>query len=150
MGLFSPFSGDKKIKFVGIEAGGAAAIGKGKPGILHGMKTYVLQDKNGQISETHSISAGLDYPGIGPEHSFYHDSKRAEYHSVNDREALAAFRLLSETEGIIPALESSHALAWLPRLAPKLDKKKVIVVCLSGRGDKDVDSVRTLTKKGVQ
>ncbi len=147
MGIFAPFNDDKKVALVGLEAAGAASIGKGKPGILHGMKTYVLQDRDGQIAGTHSISAGLDYPGIGPEHSFYHDSGRAEYHSVTDREALAAFRLLSETEGIIPALESSHALAWLPRLAPKLDRKKIIVVCLSGRGDKDVDSVRQLIKK---
>lgn len=137
IGLFSPFYNDTAVKFIGLEAAGAATLSKGSKGVLHGMRTYVLQDRNGQILGTHSISAGLDYPGVGPEHSFYKDSGRAEYYPINDREALAAFKTLSEEEGIIPALESSHALAFLPKLAPKLSKDKIIVVCLSGRGDKD-------------
>lgn len=139
MGLFHPFYNDRRVKFVGLEAAGAATLAKGTVGILHGMRTYLLQDKNGQVLGTQSISAGLDYPGVGPEHSFYKDSGRAEYYPITDKEALAAFKLLSQKEGIIPALESSHALAYLPKLAPKLGKNKVIVVCLSGRGDKDVD-----------
>jgi tryptophan synthase beta chain len=110
------------------------------------MKTFLLQDKDGQVLPTQSISAGLDYPGVGPEHSFYKESGRAKYYPITDREALAAFRLLSETEGIVPALESSHALAYLPKLAPKLPKDKIIVVCLSGRGDKDVESVKDILK----
>ncbi len=104
------------------------------------MRTFVLQDKDGQISETHSISAGLDYPGVGPEHSFFKETGRAEYYPITDQEALSAFKTLSELEGIIPALESSHALAYLPKLAPGLSKNKIIAVCLSGRGDKDVDT----------
>lgn len=140
MGLFSPFYKDKQVKLIGLEADGAATLSKGSLGVLHGMKTYLLQDKNGQVLGTHSISAGLDYPGVGPEHSFYKDSGRAEYYPITDREALAAFKTLSKCEGIIPALESSHALAYLPKLAPKLSKDKIIVVCLSGRGDKDVDT----------
>jgi tryptophan synthase beta chain len=140
MGIFHAFHDDKKVKLVGLEASGAATLSKGTPGILHGMKTYLLQDKNGQISGTKSISAGLDYPGVGPEHSFYKDTKRAEYYPITDKETLEAFQLLSQLEGIIPALESSHALAYLPKLAPKLPKSAVIVVCLSGRGDKDVDA----------
>jgi tryptophan synthase beta chain len=104
------------------------------------MRTFILQDKDGQISETHSISAGLDYPGVGPEHSYFKETGRAKYYPITDAEALKAFKTLSTVEGIIPALESSHALAYLPKLAPKLSKNSVIAVCLSGRGDKDVDS----------
>ena len=140
MGMFAPFYNDKSVKLIGLEAAGAATLSKGKVGVLHGMKTFILQDKNGQISETHSISAGLDYPGVGPEHSFFKETGRAQYFPITDSEALQAFKTLSELEGIIPALESSHALAYLPKLAPKLSKGKLIAVCLSGRGDKDVDS----------
>jgi tryptophan synthase beta chain len=140
MGMFAPFYNDKSVKLVGLEAAGAATLSKGRVGVLHGMKTFILQDENGQISETHSISAGLDYPGVGPEHSYFKTTGRAEYYPITDSEALKAFKTLSEVEGIIPALESSHALAYLPKLAPKLSKDKIIVVCLSGRGDKDVDS----------
>jgi tryptophan synthase beta chain len=142
MGLFHPFYKDKNVRFIGLEAAGAATLSKGRVGVLHGMKTYVLQDKNGQISGTSSISAGLDYPGVGPEHSFYKDSGRAEYFPITNKEALYGFKMLCETEGIIPALESSHAFGYLPKLVPKLGKNKTIIVCLSGRGDKDVDSVR--------
>ena len=146
IGLFHPFYNDKKVKFVGLEAAGAASLSKGKIGVLHGMKTFVLQDKDGQISGTHSISAGLDYPGVGPEHSFYKDTKRAQYFPVNDKEALEGLKLLCKTEGIIPALESAHAFGYLPKLAPKLGKNNVIIVCLSGRGDKDVETVKNLVK----
>ncbi|MCX5782525.1 MAG: tryptophan synthase subunit beta [Elusimicrobia bacterium] len=144
IGLFHPFYNDKSVKFIGLEAQGAASASKGSIGILHGMKTYVLQDANGQISPTHSVAAGLDYPGIGPEHSFYKETKRAQYFPITDKEALTAFKILSETEGIIPALESAHALAYIPKLAPKISKNDIIVVCLSGRGDKDVDSIKNI------
>jgi tryptophan synthase beta chain len=146
LGLFAPFYKDKKVKFVGLEAAGAATLCKGKPGVLHGMKTYVLQDKYGQILGTHSISAGLDYPGVGPEHSFYKQTGRAKYFPINDREVVSAFNTLSKLEGIIPALESAHAFAYLPKLAPKLGKDKVIIVCLSGRGDKDIDTMKKVMK----
>ena len=119
----------------------AASLTKGEKGVLHGSMNLVLQDPNGQIQLAHSISAGLDYPGVGPEHCFYRDSGRAEYVSITDNEALQAFDLLSKLEGIVPALESSHALAYLEKLAPKLSKEETIVVCLSGRGDKDVQAV---------
>ena len=146
MGLFYPFLGNRKVKMYGVEAGGlgintgkhAATLLKGRTGILHGSKTYVLQDKNGQIQETHSISAGLDYPGVGPEHSYLKDIKRVKYGSVNDREAMEAFKLLTETEGIMPALESSHAVAYLKKL--KLKKNEIVIVNLSGRGDKDINT----------
>ncbi|OGS17774.1 MAG: tryptophan synthase subunit beta [Elusimicrobia bacterium RIFOXYA2_FULL_50_26] len=144
MGMFAPFYNDRKVKLIGLEAKGAATLSYGKIGVLHGMKTYVLQDKHGQISETHSISAGLDYPGVGPEHSFYKETKRADYFPVSDKEALEGFTLLSKLEGIIPALESAHTIGYLPKLAPRLSKKDIIVICLSGRGDKDADSVRSL------
>ncbi|MDD5687187.1 MAG: tryptophan synthase subunit beta [Elusimicrobia bacterium] len=148
IGLFYPFYKHKSVKFIGVEAGGlglfsgkhSASLERGKTGILHGTKSIILQNKDGQISQTHSISAGLDYPGVGPEHSFYKQTGRAEYVSVTDNEALNGFKLLSETEGIIPALESSHAIAYLPRLSKKA-KNKVVIVCLSGRGDKDLDIV---------
>ncbi|MFX3623182.1 MAG: tryptophan synthase subunit beta [Ectobacillus sp.] len=150
MGMFYPFIGDEEVKLYGVEAAGAgvdtekhaATLTKGKIGVLHGSMMYLLQDDDGQIQEAHSISAGLDYPGVGPEHSLLKDLKRAEYHSVTDQEALAAFQLLSRTEGIIPALESSHAVAFALKLAPQMQPDEGIVICLSGRGDKDVESVR--------
>ncbi len=149
MGMFYPFYQDKDVKFIGVEAGGlglhtmkhGATLCVGEVGVLHGMMTYILQDENGQIMPTHSISAGLDYPGVGPEHSFYKDIDRAEYVSVTDDETIEAFRLLSEQEGIIPALESAHAVAHAAKIAPKMDKSEIMVICLSGRGDKDVQSV---------
>ena len=146
IGLFYDFLKEKKIKIIGVEAGGngvkskkhAARFEGGRPGILHGTFSYVLQDKYGQITETHSVSAGLDYPSIGPEHANLHATKRVEYTYITDEEALRAFMLLAETEGIIPALESSHAVAYAVKLAKKLPKDKIIVVNLSGRGDKDL------------
>lgn len=149
IGIFHPFVEDMGVKLVGVEAGGmgietgkhAATITAGKTGILHGTKSYVLQDQNGQILETHSISAGLDYPGVGPEHSFLKDSGRARYVSVGDREALEGFQLLCRTEGITPALESAHAVAYAATLARSLNKNEIIVVSLSGRGDKDMGIV---------
>jgi len=141
LGLFSPFLEDPEVKMVGVEAEGAASLCKGSVGVLHGAKTYVLQTKTGQIRTTHSISAGLDYSAVGPEHSYLKDVGRVEYVTASDGEAIAGFKLLSKTEGIIPALESAHALAYLKRLAPKLDKTQSVIVCLSGRGDKDVEVV---------
>jgi tryptophan synthase beta chain len=149
MGIFYPFINDADVKLIGVEAGGqglstgkhAATLGAGTPGILHGTKSYVLQDEHGQISETHSISAGLDYPGVGPEHSYLKDSGRAEYVSVDDKEALEAFQLLCRSEGITPALESAHAVAYAVKLAAELDKDKIIVINISGRGDKDMGIV---------
>ncbi len=149
MGMFHPFYDDSEVKFIGVEAGGlgietskhGASLCAGSVGILHGSKSYILQDENGQIMPTHSVSAGLDYPGVGPEHSFFKDTDRAEYVYVTDKEALDAFKLLSLHEGIIPALESAHAVAYAAKLAPKLSTSSIIVICLSGRGDKDVQSV---------
>ena len=149
MGLFYPFIADQGVRLIGVEAAGlgvdtgkhAASIGAGKVGVLHGNKTYLLQDDDGQIEHAHSISAGLDYPGVGPEHAHLHDLGRAEYVSVTDAEALEAFKLLTELEGIIPALESAHAIAHVLRLAPTLPADAVLVVCLSGRGDKDIHTV---------
>ncbi len=149
IGLFYNFLDEPAVRLVGVEAAGhgvetdkhAATIGKGSPGVLHGARTYVLQDEHGQIAEAHSISAGLDYPGVGPEHSHLQDSGRAEYVAVDDRAALAALDTLSRTEGIIPALESAHAVAHALELAPTLPKAQVIVVNLSGRGDKDMETV---------
>lgn len=154
MGIFSPFTNEKNVKLIGVEAGGhglntkmhAAAIAKGEIGILHGMKTYLLQDVDGQITPAHSISAGLDYPGIGPEHAHLHIEKRVQYVSITDQEALEAFQLLSITEGIIPALESAHAVAYACKLAKKLSKDHIIVVNLSGRGDKDIHTVAKMVK----
>lgn len=148
MGLFHPFLKDK-ARFIGVEAGGlglasghhGATLARGKIGVLQGTMSYLLQDRDGQIKETHSIAAGLDYPGVGPEHSYFKETGRAEYVTVTDKETLAGFRLLSETEGIIPALESAHAIAYMAKLAPKLNKNKIIIVNLSGRGDKDGDIV---------
>jgi tryptophan synthase beta chain len=149
MGLFYPFIEDEGVRLIGVEAAGhgvdtdkhGATLSKGSPGVLHGMKTYLLQDGNGQVSEAHSISAGLDYPGVGCEHSYLHDIKRAEYVSVTDDEALEGFKLLSREEGLIPALESAHAISYIEKLAPKMKPDQILVVCLSGRGDKDVNQV---------
>jgi tryptophan synthase beta chain len=150
MGMFHPFFGDESVKLVGVEAAGegvntghhAATLSGGRPGVLHGAMSYLLQDESGQVQEAHSISAGLDYPGVGPEHSYYKDSGRAEYVSVTDSEALQGFTLLCETEGIIPALESSHAVYHAANLAKTLDHDKIVLINLSGRGDKDMDVVR--------
>ncbi len=147
MGLFHAFLDDREVRMVGVEAGGlgiasgrhAARFAERTVGILHGTRSYVLQDADGQIRTTHSISAGLDYSGVGPEHSFYHDRGRIEYTSVTDAEALEGFRLLCETEGIIPALESAHAVAHLARMAPDLGRRECVLLNLSGRGDKDVE-----------
>ena len=149
MGLFHPFLGDESVAFVGVEAAGrgldsgehAATLARGQVGVLHGTKTYLLQDEVGQIRATHSISAGLDYPGVGPEHSWFKESGRASYATATDDEAMAALELLTRTEGIIPALESAHAIAHAIRLAPTLDRGKIVVVNLSGRGDKDMGTV---------
>jgi tryptophan synthase beta chain len=149
IGLFHPFYNDKDVKFIGVEAGGkgldtgkhAATLATGKVGVLHGTKSYLMEDEHGQIMETHSISAGLDYPGVGPEHSFYKDSGRATYVTVNDKEALEGFKLLCHTEGIIPALESSHAIYYAAKMAKELSQDKLIIVNLSGRGDKDMGIV---------
>ncbi len=149
MGLFYPFKDDAGVAFIGVEAGGsgvasgrhAATLVAGSPGVLHGAMSYLLQDEQGQVLPTHSISAGLDYPGVGPEHSYFKDTGRATYVSVTDEEALEGFNLLSRTEGIIPALEPAHAIAYLRTLAPRLGRDKVIVLGLSGRGDKDVETV---------
>lgn len=147
IGLFYPFLEEPSVKIIGVEAAGAASLCKGTVGVLHGAKEYVLQTKTGQIMDTHSISAGLDYSGSGPEHSYLKDAGRVEYVMVNDKEALEGFKLLSRMEGIIPALESAHAIAYLKKLAPKLNKDQTIVVCLSGRGDKDADEVRKIIAK---
>jgi len=144
IGLFYPFLEDPEVKMVGVEAEGAASLCMGTVGVLHGAKEYVLQTKTGQIKTTHSISAGLDYSGVGPEHSYLKDTGRVEYVMASDKEALEGFKLLSRTEGIIPALESAHAIAYLKKLAPKLNKTHTVIVCLSGRGDKDVEVVRSI------
>ena len=149
IGLFYPFIEDKEVNLIGIEAGGkgidtdqhSATLVKGEIGILHGTKTYIIQDEDGQIIETHSISAGLDYPGVGPEHSYLKDIERAKYVAATDDEALKALALTSKLEGIIPALEPAHALAHLENLAPKLNSTDIVVICLSGRGDKDIDTI---------
>jgi len=149
MGLFHPFYEDEGVRLVGVEAAGsgiatgkhAASLSAGRPGVLHGSRSYLLQDENGQVTETHSISAGLDYPGVGPEHSFYKDSGRAEYVAIDDKQALEAFQLLCRTEGIIPALEPSHAIAYVANLAPTLPREQIVLIGLSGRGDKDMGTV---------
>ena len=153
MGIFYPYIRHEGTRLIGVEAAGkglesgkhAASISAGSPGVLHGNRTYLLQDANGQIIETHSISAGLDYPGVGPEHAYLHDIGRAEYVGITDDEALAAFHRLCRTEGIIPALESSHALAYAMKLAPTLAKDQHLLVNLSGRGDKDIGTVADLS-----
>jgi tryptophan synthase beta chain len=149
MGLFFPFLDDATVKMVGVEAAGegietgrhAASINGGAPGVLHGNRTYLLQDRDGQIIDTHSVSAGLDYPGIGPEHAWLHEMQRIEYVAVRDEEALDAFQLLARFEGIIPALEAAHAIAEAGKRAPKLPTNHLLVINLSGRGDKDIYSV---------
>ena len=151
IGLFHPFLNDEKVSIYGVEAAGngletgrhAAPLSAGKPGVLHGNRTYLMEDDFGQIIETHSISAGLDYPGVGPEHAWLKDTGRAKYVSVTDDEAIQAFHDLCQIEGIIPALESSHALAYTSKLAPKMNKSEIIIVNLSGRGDKDIQTVAT-------
>ena len=149
MGIFHAYVPDRAVKLVGVEAAGegiatgrhAASLGAGRPGVLHGNRTYLLQDANGQIIETHSVSAGLDYPGVGPEHAWLKDTGRAEYVSITDDEALAAFHACCRIEGIIPALESAHALAYATKLAPTLSRDRILLVNLSGRGDKDMATV---------
>jgi len=149
IGLFHPFFKDKKVKFIGVEAAGlglasgkhAATLVRGKPGVLHGSKSDLLEDEFGQVKIAHSIAAGLDYPGVGPEHAYYKKIGRASYVAVSDKEALEGFKLLSETEGIIPALEPAHAIFYLTRMAKKINKYSIIILCLSGRGDKDLDIV---------
>ena len=155
MGLFYPFIKDKDVKMYGVEAGGlgidtdkhAASIAKGSMGVIHGMMTYLLQNEEGQILPVHSISAGLDYPGIGPEHAYFHETGRVNYVSITDSEALNAFQYLTKEEGIIPALESSHAIAYLMKLAKNTDKDNIIVVNLSGRGDKDIHTIRKVLEE---
>lgn len=157
MGMFYPFLKDTTVKLYGAEAAGkgidttqqAATLTKGRPGVLHGSMMYLLQDDYGQVHEVYSISAGLDYPGVGPEHSYLKDLQRATYHAITDKEALAAFQLLSHLEGIIPALESSHAVAYAVNLAKEMSKDEAMVICLSGRGDKDVESVSKILGEEV-
>ena len=154
-GIFAPFAPDLTVQLIGVEAGGrgpslgdhAAALCAGKPGVLHGSLSYVLQDPDGQTADVHSVSAGLDYPGVGPEHAHWKDTGRAQYVSITDTEALAAFQQLAQLEGILPALETAHALAHVAKLAPKLPKDRIIIVCLSGRGDKDCQEVARLIEK---
>ena len=156
IGLFHPFLADEQVAMYGVEGGGdgvesgrhAAPLCAGRPGVLHGNRTYLMEDDNGQITETHSVSAGLDYPGVGPEHAWLRDSGRARYVAATDDEALAAFHELTRTEGIMPALESSHALAHAAKLAPELGREGVIVVNLSGRGDKDIHTVAA--REGIE
>ena len=153
IGLFYPYIGDNNVQLIGVEAAGkgidthqhAATLSTGKPGVLHGNRTYLIQDENGQIIETHSVSAGLDYPGVGPEHAWLKDCGRAEYVAITDNEALDAFHALCRYEGIMPALESSHALAYAAKLAPTLSKDKLLLVNLSGRGDKDMATVAQMS-----
>jgi tryptophan synthase beta chain len=160
IGLFHSFLADEQIRMIGVEAGGRGselgenaarfnAAGGGRPGVLQGTMSYVLQDERGQIATTHSISAGLDYPSIGPEHAFLHDSGRVEYASVSDDEALAAFQTLSKLEGIIPALESAHAVAHALTVAREMKSVQIVIINLSGRGDKDIDTVRESLESGV-
>ncbi len=156
MGIFYPFVNDKDVKLIGVEAAGegadtdkhALAMLKGGKGVIHGMKTFLLQDDMGNIIPAHSISAGLDYPGVGPEHAYLYDTKRAEYAPINDKEALEGFKLLCETEGIIPALESSHAVAHAVKVAKEMSKDEILVINLSGRGDKDINTVLEVYQKG--
>jgi tryptophan synthase beta chain len=151
-GMFHPFVEDRSVKLIGVEAGGrggalgqhAATLSQGKPGVLHGALSYVLQNEDGQTADVHSISAGLDYPGVGPEHSYWKDNKRVDYTSITDKEALDAFQVFAKTEGILPALETAHAIAQAIKLAPTLAKDQIIVINLSGRGDKDCQEVARL------
>ena len=153
IGLFHPFLADESVRMIGVEAGGSGQLlgqhaarfntnGGGRPGVLQGTMSYVLQDKHGQVASTHSVSAGLDYPSIGPEHAFLHDSERVSYDSVEDSEAMKAFQLLSQLEGIIPALESAHAVAHAIKVASQMKREEIVIVNLSGRGDKDVNTAR--------
>jgi len=152
IGMFHPFIDDVDVRLVGVEAGGlgietgkhAAPLSAGRVGVLHGNRTYLMADDDGQIIETHSVSAGLDYPGVGPEHSFLKDIGRAEYATVTDDEALSALRLLNRCEGILPALESSHAIAWVAEQAQNIGADRAVVINLSGRGDKDIMTVAKL------
>ncbi len=156
IGLFHPFAQDRRVRFIGVEAGGeklrpghhAATLVKGSPGVLHGARSLVLQDRDGQILETRSIAAGLDYPGVGPEHAYYKRIGRARYVAVSDKAALEGCTLLAKTEGIIPALEPAHAIAYLAKLARQLPKRTVVIVCLSGRGDKDVATIASVLHHG--
>ena len=149
IGLFHPFLDDGAIRVIAVEAAGegiatgkhAASLSAGIPGVLHGNRTYLLQDQDGQINEAHSISAGLDYPGVGPEHAWLHDIGRVEYVSVTDKEAVSAFQLTTKTEGIIPALESAHAVAHAVKIAGELPKDHIMIINMRGRGDKDIDAV---------
>jgi len=153
MGLFYPFLEDETVRLMGVEAAGlgvatgrhAASIGAGRVGVLHGNKTFLLQNEDGQINHAHSVSAGLDYPGVGPEHAYLHEIERAEYVAVTDQEALQAFDLLTRLEGIMPALESAHAIAQVLKVAPQMKREQAILVCLSGRGDKDIHTVAEAT-----
>jgi len=157
MGLFYPFVKNEKIRLVGVEAAGfgietgkhGATLSHGSTGVLHGMLSYLLHDADGQVQEAHSISAGLDYPGVGCEHSYLKSTGRAEYESITDEEALEGFKLLSNKEGIIPALETAHAIAHVAKIAPKMNKNELIVVCLSGRGDKDVNQIADRMEMGL-
>ncbi len=154
-GIFAPMIDDTEVKMIGVEAGGrsmglgdhAATLTAGAPGVLHGSLSYVLQDKDGQTADVHSVSAGLDYPGVGPEHSYWHDTHRVEYTSINDDEAIDATVTLSRTEGIIPALESAHAIAQVVKVAPTLSADKIVLVNLSGRGDKDCNEIAEILKR---
>jgi len=149
MGIFYPFINDESVNMIGVEAAGygintnkhCATLTLGKPGIFQGMKTYLLQNDDGQVSEVHSISAGLDYPGVGPEHSFLKDIERVKYESVTDEEALEATLFLSKYEGILPALETAHAIAYLNKLMPTTNKDEIVIVNISGRGDKDLNTI---------
>jgi tryptophan synthase beta chain len=157
MGIFHAFVNDRDVRLIGVEAAGegldtdrhSASLSRGRPGVLHGALSYLLQDENGQVHPAHSISAGLDYPGVGPEHSFLHDTRRGEYVAVSDGEALEAFAVLSRLEGIIPALETSHAIAWLIGMAGKWSSDDAVLLCVSGRGDKDVAQVRAMQAAGI-
>ena len=157
-GMFFPFIHDKDVEIVGVEAGGrspkpggnAATLAHGAPGILHGAFSYVLQDTDGQTADVHSVSAGLDYPGVGPEHSYWKDSGRVKYTNVNDEEALAGFDLCSKLEGILPALETAHAVVEAMRIASKLTKDDVVLVCFSGRGDKDCYEIARVTGESLE
>lgn len=152
MGLFYPFIENKNVRLIGVEAGGlglstgkhAAPLNDGKEGILHGMRTYLMQDDAGQIIETHSVSAGLDYPGVGPEHAWLKDIGRAEYVAADDEEALEAFKELTKVEGIMPALETAHGIAYVKKIAPTMSKEQTIIVNVSGRGDKDINTVASI------
>jgi tryptophan synthase beta chain len=156
IGLFNDFIDEPSVRLIGVEAAGrgvesgehAASLAAGRPGVLHGSYSYLLQDESGQVIETHSISAGLDYPGVGPEHAYLKQSERALSESITDAEALAALKRLCLTEGIIPALESSHAVAYVEKMAPRLRPEEIVLVCLSGRGDKDLETVARALNPG--